>query len=206
VLDLVILSLGFMIHLWSLPYTFKNLLIDSIVRFAQLAFGITILVFLGPEVLPPNLPGILGGAGVGLACFGFQLLWNRGARPRGASTRGSRPRAVPATRSFIASQFVILLFQVPAEEVFYRGVFFTLLASLWGPLTALLISTALSTMTTVVSTRRPIIWLGSGLMGILCGLGYYWAQSIWTPILIHVLNDFGYVTLKERRDIFKKWK
>jgi membrane protease YdiL (CAAX protease family) len=194
VLDLVILSLGFMIHLWSLPYTFKNLLIDSIVRFAELAFGITILVFMGPQVLPPNVIGLLGGVGVGLACFAFQLLWNRGARPRG----------VPVTRGFIASQFVILLFQVPAEEVFYRGVFFTLLASIWGPITALLISTALSTMTTVVSTRRPIIWLGSGLMGILCGLGYYWTQCIWTPVLIHVLNDFGYVTLNERRDIFKR--
>ena len=40
-------------------------------------------------------------------------------------------------------------------------------------------------------------------MGVLCGLGFYWSQSIWAPVLIHVLNDFGFVTLNERRDLFR---
>jgi len=46
VLDLVILSLGFLIHLWALPYSFKNLFIDSLVRLVQLGFGVAILVTL----------------------------------------------------------------------------------------------------------------------------------------------------------------
>jgi hypothetical protein len=54
VLDLVILSLGFMIHMWALPYSFKNLLFDSIVRLAMLGFGITILAITDPSVLPPD--------------------------------------------------------------------------------------------------------------------------------------------------------
>lgn len=192
-LDLVILSLGFLIHLWALPYSFKNLFIDSIVRLVQLGFGVAILVTLDPHVLLPSGFGLITGLGVGAACFAFQIVWNKGVRLRAASV----------TKSFIASQLLILLFHIPAEEIFYRGVFFTLLSAIWGPFTALMISTALSTMIAVVSSRKQIKWLGSGLVGMLCGLGYYWSQSIWAPVLIHVLNDFGFDTLNEQRNLFE---
>ena len=157
-LDLVILSLGFLIHLWALPYSFKNLFIDSVVRLVQLGFGVAILVTLYPHVLLPSPFGLITGLGVGVACFTFQIVWNKGVRLRAASL----------TRSFIASQLMILFFHIPAEEIFYRGVFFTLLSAIWGPFTALVISTALSTMIAVVSSRKPIKWLGSGLVGRAC--------------------------------------
>jgi membrane protease YdiL (CAAX protease family) len=193
VLDLVILSLGFLIHLWALPYSFKNLFIDSIVRLVQLGFGVAILVTLDPHVLLPSPFGLITGLGVGVACFAFQIVWNKGVQLRAAAL----------TRSFIASQLLILFFHIPAEEMFYRGVFFTLLSAIWGPFTALVISTALSTMIAVVSSRTPIKWLGSGLVGVLCGLGYYWSQSIWAPVLIHILNDCGFDTLNEQRNFFE---
>lgn len=192
-LDLVILSLGLMLHMWALPYSFKNLFFDSMVRCVQLIFGVIILIYLQPSVFRLTSIGLITGAGVGIACLAFQILWSRGIRLR----RGA------VTRSFVASQAVILLFQVPTEEIFYRGVFFTLLASIWGAFTALVISAALTTMLAVVSSRRQILWLGAGLMGLLCCLGYYWSQSIWAPVLIHVLNDVGFVTLNERRNIFE---
>ena len=192
-LDLVILTLGLMIHMWALPYSFKNLLIDSIVRVAQLAFGIIILVFLNPSVFIPTPTGLMMGVGVGIACFLFQLLWSRGVRLRKSGI----------TRSFVSSQLLILLFQVPTEEIFSRGVFFTLLAAIWGPFTALVISGALSTMLTIVSSRKQITWLGAGLLGLLCCLGYYWSQCIWAPVLIHVLNDVGFDTLNEQRNLFE---
>jgi membrane protease YdiL (CAAX protease family) len=193
VLDLVILSLGFLIHLWALPYSFKNLFIDSIVRLVQLGFGVAILITLDPHVLLPSAFGLITGLGVGAACFTFQIVWNMGVRLRAASL----------TKTLIASQLMILFFHIPAEEIFYRGVFFTLLNAIWGPFTALMISTALSTMIAVVSSRKQIKWLGSGLVGLLCGLGYYWSQSIWAPVLIHVLNDFGFDTLNEQRNLFE---
>jgi membrane protease YdiL (CAAX protease family) len=193
VLDLVILSLGFLIHLWALPYSFKNLFIDSIVRLVQLGFGVAILITLDPHVFLLSAFGLITGVGVGLACFTFQIVWNMGVRLRTASL----------TKSFLASQLMILFFHIPAEEIFYRGVFFTLLNAIWGPFTALMISTALSTMIAVVASRKQIKWLGSGLVGLLCGLGYYWSQSIWAPVLIHVLNDFGFDTLNEQRNLFE---
>ncbi|HYW82901.1 MAG TPA: CPBP family intramembrane glutamic endopeptidase, partial [Spirochaetia bacterium] len=146
-----------------------------------------------PHVLLPSPFGLVTGLGVGVACFAFQIVWNEGVRLRAAAL----------TRSFIASQLLILFFHIPAEEMFYRGVFFTLLSAIWGPFTALVISTALSTMIAVVSSRKPIKWLGSGLVGVLCGLGYYWSQSIWAPVLIHILNDCGFDTLNEQRNLFE---
>jgi membrane protease YdiL (CAAX protease family) len=193
VLDIVILTLGLMIHMWALPYSFKNLLIDSIVRVAQLGFGLTILISLDPTVFIPSPTGLMIGAGVGIACFLFQLLWSRGVRLRAAGI----------TKSFVGSQLLILLFQVPTEEIFYRGVFFALLATIWGPFTALVISVALSTMLAIVSSRRQIFWLGAGLLGVLCCLGYYWSQCIWAPVLIHILNDVGFDTLNEQRNLFE---
>jgi len=193
VLDLVILSLGLMLHMWALPYSFKNLLFDTIVRGIQLAFGIIILFRLNPAAFQVTYIGLVTGLGVGVACFLFQILWNRGVRLRRSSI----------TRSLVASQAVILLFQAPTEELFYRGVFFTVIAAIWGPFTAGVISASLTTMVTIVSSRRRILWFGSGLLGVLCCLTYYWSQCIWAPVIIHVLNDVAFVTLVEQRNLFE---
>jgi membrane protease YdiL (CAAX protease family) len=193
VLDLVVLSLGLLIHMWALPYSFKNMFIDSIVRAIQLGYGITILAALQPAMLLPRGLGLLTGAGVGIACMLFHILWNRGALLKAAAV----------SRRFVLSQAVLLLFHAPSEELFYRGVFFTVLAAIWGPFTALLISTALSTMVVVVSSRRMGLWRESAFVGALCCLGYYWSQSIWTAVLIRVFNDVGFVTLTEQRNIFE---
>jgi membrane protease YdiL (CAAX protease family) len=193
VLDLVILSLGLLIHLWALPYSFKNLFIDSIVRSVQLGYGITVLAAMQPGMLLPNGPALCAGAGVGITCMLFHVFWNRGALLK----------MEKVDRRFILSQAVLLLFHAPSEELFYRGVFFTTLAVIWGPITAVLISTALSTMVVVVSSRRTGLWLESAFVGVLCCLGYYWSQSIWTALLIRIPNDIGFVTLTEQRNIFE---
>ena len=191
-LDLVILSLGLLIHMWALPYSFKNLFFDSVVRIVQLGYGITILAALQPAMLRPSGMGLLTGAGVGVTCMLFHIFWNKGSLLK-IQTVGKR---------FLGSQAVLLFFHAPSEELFYRGMFFTVLAAIWGPFTAVVITTALSTMVVVVSSRRTGLWVESAFVGALCCLGYYWSLCIWTAVLIRVLNDFGFVTLTEQRNIF----
>jgi membrane protease YdiL (CAAX protease family) len=193
VADLVILSLGLLIHMWALPYSFKNLFFDSIVRVLQLGFGITILVIQQPTALRPMGIGLLMGAGVGLACMLFHIVWNW----------GSLLKREKITKRFVLSQVLLLLFHAPSEELFYKGVFFTVLLAIWGPFTAVVITTALSAMVVVVSSRRTDRWVESAFVGALGCLGYYWSQCIWTPALIRVLNDVGYVTLTEQKDLFE---
>jgi membrane protease YdiL (CAAX protease family) len=193
VADLVILSLGLLIHMWALPYSFKNLLLDSIVRVLQIAFGVTILVMVQRPALNPTGVALLTGVGVGLACMLFHIFWNW----------GSLLRREKVTRRFLASQALLLLFHAPSEELFYKGVFFTVLVAIWGPFTAVVITTALSAMVVVVSSRRTGLWLESAFVGALGCLGYYWSQCIWTPVLIRSLNDVGFVTLTEQRNLFE---
>ncbi|HUJ73289.1 MAG TPA: CPBP family glutamic-type intramembrane protease [bacterium] len=190
--DLVILSLGLLIHMWALPYSFKNLLFDSIVRVAQVAFALAILVSRQPGALFPGGIALLMGAGVGAACLLFHVVWNW----------GSLLKREKITRRFALSQAILLLFHAPSEELFYKGVFFAVLLPIWGAFTAVVITTALSVMVVVVSSRRTDRWVESAFVGALCCLGFYWSQCIWTPVLMRVLNDVGYVTLTEQRDIF----
>lgn len=193
-LDLVILSLGFLVHMWVFPYPFKNLLFDGLVRFVQLAFGSVIVAILDKGYLMPNPMALAAGLGVGAACFLFQLFYHRGIRLRRADL----------SASYIGSQAMILLFHIPAEEVLYRGLFFLVLSNLWGSFTAIFLTTALSGMIMVASSRRPIDWIGAGLMGALCGMGCYYTQSLWAPLLIHVANDLGGSALQGGKDLFRR--
>jgi len=179
--------------MWALPYSFKNLLLEEIVRVLQLAFGLAILVMAQRPALNATATAILTGAGVGMACLLFHVFWNWGALLRREKL----------TRRFLASQALLLLFHAPSEELFYKGVFFTVLVTIWGPFTAVVITTALSAMVVVVSSRRTGLWLESAFVGALGCLGYYWSQCIWTPVLIRTLNDVGFVTLTEQRNLFE---
>ena len=190
--DLVILSLGLLIHMWALPYSFKNFFFDSIVRIVQVGFALAIIISRQPSSLLPGGLALLTGAGVGVACLLFHIFWNW----------GSLLKRENLTRRFVLSQAVLLLFHAPSEELFYKGVFFSVLLPIWGAFTAVVITTALSAMVVVVSSRRTGRWVESAFVGALCCLGFYWSQSLWTPVLTRVLNDVGYVTLTEQKNLF----
>jgi len=192
VADLVILSLGLLIHMWALPYSFKNFFFDSIVRIVQVGFALAIIISRQPSSLLPGGLALLTGAGVGVACLLFHIFWNW----------GSLLKRENLTRRFVLSQAVLLLFHAPSEELFYKGVFFSVLLPIWGAFTAVVITTALSAMVVVVSSRRTGRWVESAFVGALCCLGFYWSQSLWTPVLTRVLNDVGYVTLTEQKNLF----
>lgn len=190
----MILSLGFLVHMWAFPYPFKNLLFDNLVRLVQLAFGAIIVAILDERFLMPNPMALAAGFGVGFACFLFQIFYHK----------GFRLRRKDLTASYVASQAIILFFHVPAEEVLYRGLFFLVLSNLWGSFTAIVLSTALSGMIMVASSRRPVDWIGSVLMGALCGMGCYYTHSLWAPLLIHMANELGGACLQGVKDLFHR--
>ena len=193
-LEIVILSLGFMIHMWTLPFPFKDLRLDLIVRAFQILFGVVVLCTNARSAFQMTARSLIAGLCVGSACLLFHIVYNRGICLRSHEL----------SLDFFCSQIVILGIQIPAEELLYRGVFFTVLNRLWGPATAILLSVPLSSMTYVASWRKPLYWAGAAIVSLFCGLGYYYSGSIWSPMLIHVLNDLGHVTLQERKNLFSK--
>lgn len=50
--------------------------------------------------------------------------------------------------------------------------------------------------------RTPYVWAGSAVLSVICSLAVVFTGSLWTAILVHDLNDFGFLTLVGRRDVF----
>ncbi|MGC8874767.1 MAG: CPBP family intramembrane glutamic endopeptidase [Chloroflexia bacterium] len=88
--------------------------------------------------------------------------------------------------------FLLVGLGVPfAEEVFFRGVLFRWLRERWGVHVGLLVSTLIFGL---VHGDPPTIAAGWTL-GLILGLVYEHSHSLWTPILIHALNNSAKVIL-----------
>ena len=192
-LEIIVLSLGFMIHLWSFPYPFKNYKFDLFIAVIQASFSIPILIKVTPHIWQFSSISLITGLSIGTACLLFHIVYNRGIRLKISDI----------SFNFILSQIVVFAIQIPAEELLYRGIFFAIPENIWGTLVALTLSTSLSAMLYVARWRKPLYWFGAVLIGFFCGLAFYYTKSIWTAIIIHILNDFGYLTLNEKKNIFE---
>lgn len=88
--------------------------------------------------------------------------------------------------------FLLVGLAVPfAEEVFFRGVLFRWLRDRWGVRAALVISTLIFGL---VHGDPPTIAAGWTL-GFILALVYERSGSLWTPILIHAVNNSAKVIL-----------
>lgn len=52
--------------------------------------------------------------------------------------------------------------------------------------------------------NSKFVWFGSLLLGVICACSVYLFHSIWSAIIIHNLNDFAFLTLINKRNIFSK--
>ncbi|GEM_PF-3128803 len=191
-LEIVILTLAFVLHMWSFPYPFKSVRFEFVLRLIEILFSLSVIGRLFPRSLQIDRIALLTGVLVGIACLIFHIVYNRGIKLKKRDF----------SKSFVLSQIFILFLQIPSEEFLYRGVFFSIINGMWGTGAAMVISVALSSMIYIATWRRPLYWTGATLVSFFCALGIYYTGSIWTAVLIHILNDIGYVTLNERKNIF----
>ncbi len=189
-LEITILSLAFMLHMWSFPYPFKTLKIEIVIRIIQIIFSITIMYKLYPASLTINPVSVTVGILIGMAMLIFHLIYNRGIKVN----------KHPISYSFILSHLLLLVI-IPAEELLYRGIFFQILLQLWGIKIALLLSVPLSTMIYITIWRKPLYWLGAGLVNTFSSLAFYYTGNIWASIILHLLNELG-ITLVEGENAF----
>ncbi len=182
-----------MLHMWSFPYPFKNNRIEITIRTIQIIFSIPIIYKLYPDSLKLDNQILLTGLLVGIALLNFHLVYNRGIKLKGHQI----------TKSFIISHLFLFSIIIPAEEFLYRGIFFQVLFYLWGAKPAVLISVSLSTMIYITIWRKPLYWMGAGLVSTFSALAIYFTGSIWAPIILHILNDLG-ITLVEGKNAFLK--
>lgn len=146
------------------------------------------LVLPSPEWLAGAIGIGLGGLFLTSAVAGLvQRLMGRTGDPQAEAL-------APLGFSWAAALGMLLLvgLAVPfAEEVFFRGVLFRWLRDRWGVRAALLVSTLIFGL---VHGDPPTIAAGWAL-GIVLALSYEYSHSLWTPILIHALNNSAKVIL-----------
>jgi hypothetical protein len=51
--------------------------------------------------------------------------------------------------------------------------------------------------------KNKFVWAGSFVFAVICGMSVYFSESIWSAVIIHNLNDFAFLTLINKRNIFK---
>ncbi|WP_035287795.1 CPBP family intramembrane glutamic endopeptidase [Clostridium sp. KNHs214] len=102
----------------------------------------------------------------------------------------------------IKTCILIYFIELPAEELLYRGILLIPLVHIINPIIAVFISSILLSLLHIRTWNNKFIWIGSFFLGITCATSILISKSIWTAIIIHDLNDFAYITLVNRRNIF----
>ena len=74
---------------------------------------------------------------------------------------------------------------------------------IFNPIIAILISSVIFLSLHIKTWNNKFVWIGSFILGIICAVSVYFSHSIWTAIIIHNLNDFPFLTLVNKRNIFK---
>ena len=117
--------------------------------------------------------------------------------------KGAKLRKDEVSKGLIYTSVLMYVLELPAEEFLYRGVIFVPLLKLIHPLEAILLTSAIFLWLHVKSWNSRFVWIGSFVLGLVCATSVYFTKSIWTAILIHSLNNFGFMTLVNKRNIFK---
>jgi membrane protease YdiL (CAAX protease family) len=78
-----------------------------------------------------------------------------------------------------------------AEELLFRGVFYTMLKERWGVWPGVLISSFVFGL----AHANFAVGLTAFLLGILLALVFEYSQSLWTAVLIHAINNSSKLVL-----------
>ncbi|WP_425449418.1 CPBP family glutamic-type intramembrane protease [Dethiothermospora halolimnae] len=74
---------------------------------------------------------------------------------------------------------------------------------LFNPIVAILLTSLIFLAIHIKTWDEKFVWIGSLILSLVCAMSVYFTKSIWTAIIIHNLNDFGFLTLVNSRNIFK---
>jgi membrane protease YdiL (CAAX protease family) len=140
-------------------------------------------------LVPPTREWFLSALALGFAgMFLTSALAGLVQRLMGRTTDPQAQALAPIGFSWVAAagMFLLVGLAVPfAEEVFFRGVLFRWMRDRWGVRVALLGSTLVFGL---VHGDPPTIAAGWAL-GFILALAYEHSHSLWTPIVIHALNN-----------------
>lgn len=97
---------------------------------------------------------------------------------------------------------LLYLLELPSEEFLYRLIILLPARELFGPWWAIFISTLMFLVLHIRTWGRKSIWIGSAILGLGCGIIAILTNSVFAAVIVHNLNNFAYLTLIGKRDLF----
>jgi uncharacterized protein len=164
-------------------------IIQGVVMLAAIAFGLWRMHLawdtLGLEPLTPwqVIESVIAFVLLRLASVGVLSLMTQ------AGFVNSQPNVLAPTANALWTITITLLFAgiiIPiAEELFFRGMVFGWMRERWGVWPAILLSGVVFGLIHI----QPAVAIPAGLLGIGLAWLYQRHRSLWSPILVHALNN-----------------
>lgn len=183
---------GLILSVLDICFIANSLTANIIKRFIYITLGIVYLYFIEPIYLILTKQSLLVGVVVGIIFMAIHII----------ISKGIKLKLKDINSGFMLSCFIIYIIELPAEEFLYRGIILISTIHIFGLVIAIALSSLLFLLLHIKTWDDKFIIMGSLLLGLTCSISVYFTRSIWTAIIIHNLNNFGFLTLVNKRNIF----
>lgn len=187
-----VLALGLGLAILDMSYYPKSIKENILRKCAFIILGIIVVYLLDKSYLQINYYSSAIGIAAGLVFMVMHI----------AIAKGIKLSSQSINIGLVKTSLLMYFIELPAEELLYRGVILISALQLFGPTLSIGLSSLVFLLLHVRTWNNRFVWFGSLFLAITCGVAVYVTKSIWTGILIHNLNDLGYMTLVNKRDIF----
>lgn len=191
--NLCLLSFGLIISFIDMS-TPKSLKVNILKRFLGISTGLLAIFLIDTTYLNITLNSLLISLAIGIT-FGLIHI---------IISKGIKLKIIDINLGLIKTSILLYFLELPSEEFIYRCALLLPLIKLTNPFAAITISSLLFLLLHLKTWNSKFVWFGSLLLGVICACSVYLFHSIWSAIIIHNLNDFAFLTLINKRNIFSK--
>ncbi|MTI65362.1 MAG: CPBP family intramembrane metalloprotease [Firmicutes bacterium] len=191
---LFFLIIGTALAIIDIFYKINTLKQNIIRRLVFIFLGIVSVYFVDKTYLKLTFRSLIYGILVGVFFLLLHII----------IAKGIKLKIKEIDKGLVYTSLLIYILELPGEEFLYRGIIFISLMKIFNPILAILITSILFLGLHFKTWSNKKIWIGSLVLGLVCATSVYLTNSIWTAIFIHNLNDFGFLTLINKRNIFIK--
>ncbi|KPU26306.1 hypothetical protein TR13x_10715 [Caloranaerobacter sp. TR13] len=193
-MDIVFLIIGLALTLIDIFLKIRTLKENIFKRIFFIVFGLATLYFVDKTFLYISTRAIFCGLIIGIVFMGIHILVAKGVKLKKENVN----------KGLIYTSLLIYGLELPAEEFLYRGIILIPLLKLFQPIVAISLTSVLFLGLHLKTWNNKFVWIGSLVLGVICAISVYLTKSIWAAIIIHNLNDFGFMTLVNKKNIFKE--
>ena len=193
IMPILYLLIGLGLVLMDIFLKIKTLKENILKRTLLILIGTISLYFLNKSYLNVSIKTIFYGLIIGIIFMLLHIL----------IANGIKLNKKEINKGLVYTSLLIYLLELPSEEFVYRGVIFISLIKLFNPIVAILLTSLIFLAIHIKTWDEKFVWIGSLILALVCAMSVYFTKSIWTAIIIHNLNDFGFLTLVNSRNIFK---